>query len=150
MQKSIDSSGNIDQKSRGNQNKKRSHSMNRGLASTGQHSKANLDDIHHGQHQKQATHDRSNGGSQHPQSQHLQIDVCPKRLIHILTIQKINGKLQTLRHKRREQKKAKRHDLENQKLPSNINASIADRGILETMLPRRGQRKPYKYSDGEK
>lgn len=149
MQKSIDSSGNIDQKSRGNQNNKRRHRMNGGFTPTGQHPKANLNDIHHRQHQKQASHHRSNGGGQHPQSQHLQIDVCPKRLIHILTIQEINRKLQTLRHKRREQKKAKRDDLEHQKLPSDVNAGIADRGVLETVLPGGGQRKPYEHSDGE-
>ena len=76
--------------------------------------------------------------------------MSPKRLIHIFTIQKINRKLQTLRYKRREQKKAKRNNLKHQKLPSNVNAGITNRGILKTMLPWCGQRKSYKNSDCEK
>lgn len=149
MQKSVNSCRNIDQKSRGNQKKQRRRSMNSRFAPTGEHPKANLNNIDHGQHEEQASHHRSNGGGEHPESEDLQINVCPKGLVHIPAIEEINGELEALGDEGGEEEEAEGDDLEDEELAGDVDAGVAGGGILEAVLAGGGQGKADEDGDGE-
>ncbi|TQE09410.1 hypothetical protein C1H46_004903 [Malus baccata] len=149
VKKSINSSGNIDQKRRRDQYNKRRHGMDGGFAATRQHPQPDLNHIHHRQHQKHTTHDRSESGPQHPESQRLQIDVGPERLVDVLAVEQVDGQLQSLRHQRREQEEAEGDNLEHQQLLRHVDPGVAGCPVLEAPLSRSCQGEPHEDGDGE-
>lgn len=149
MQESVNGGGDVNEKSGGDENNQGGDGVDGGFAAARQHSEADLDDADHGEHEEHAAHDRPRRRRHHPKSQHLQIDVSPKNLVHIPAVEQIDGQLQPLRHQRREQEEAERHHLENQQLLRHLHAGVAGGGILEAVLPRRRQRQPHEHGDRE-
>ncbi|KZV52374.1 hypothetical protein F511_32597 [Dorcoceras hygrometricum] len=123
--------------------------MNCRLAPTGQHPQSYLYHTNHGQHQKQAPHHRTNGGSQHPEPQNLQIDVGFEHFIHILTVEQIDGQFQALRNQRREEEEAEGDNLENKEFLDYVEAGVAGRWVFEAVLPRSREGEAHKDRDGE-
>lgn len=81
--------------------------------------------------------------------EYLQANVCAEHLIHVLAIKQIDSQFQALRHERREQEEAERHDLEHEQLPGDIRGRVAGRGALEAVLAGGGEREPDEDGDRE-
>ena len=69
--------------------------MNCRYASAAQQSEPNHDHIHHRKNQEQASQHRSHDGS-HSKVEDFDVDMSLKSLIHILTVEEIDGELQAL------------------------------------------------------
>nr|GMD71179.1 hypothetical protein F511_32597 [Ipomoea batatas] len=123
--------------------------MNSRFTPTRQHPQTDLNHIHHRKHQEQAPHHRPNRRSHHPKPQNLRVHMRPKRLIRFLAVQQINRQFQPLSHQGREQEKAERHDLENQKFLHHIDPRVAVRALFQAFLPRSRQGQPHEHRDGE-
>ena len=147
--KSIDGSGDINQESRRNQNDHNGNSMGGGLAATGEHPEADLDDVDHWEHQEEAAHHGPDGWAQHAEAQHLEVDVGPEGVVHVLAVEEVEGQLQALRHQRREQEEAEGHHLEDKELLGGVDAGVAGGAVLEAALARGGEGKPNEHRDGE-
>jgi len=145
----IDSSGDIKHESGRDQDDHGGDGVHGGLASAGEHTEADLDDVDHGQHQEEAAHDGPNGGAQHAQPQGLQVDVGPKGLVGVLAVEQVERQLEPLRHQRGAKEEAKRHHFEDQELLGYVGAGVARRAALEAALPRRGEGEPHKDGDRE-
>lgn len=146
----IDSSRDIKHESGRDQDNHGGDGVHGGLASAGKHTEADLDDVDHGQHQEEATHDGPNGGAQHAQPQGLQVDVGPKGLVCVLAVEQVERQLEPLRHQGGAKKEAKRHHFEDEELLGHVGAGVARRTALEATLSRRGEGEPYKHGDREK
>lgn len=145
----IDSSGDIKHESGRDQDDHGGDSVHGGLATAGEHTEADLDDVDHGQHQEEAAHDGPNGGAQHAQPQGLQIDVGPEGFICVLAVEQVERQLEPLRHQRGPKEEAKRHHFEDEELLGHVGAGVARRTALQAALPRRGEGEPHKHGDGE-
>lgn len=106
MRKRVKNSGDVNQKSSRNKRNKSGNSPNRRLTAARKHPKPDLDHIHHRQQQKQAAHNGSHSGSEHPQSENPLVDVNPKRLIHVLAVDQVDCELEALRDEGREEEEA--------------------------------------------
>jgi hypothetical protein len=93
VQKSINGSRNINQKSRGNQDKQRRHCMDSRFTPTRQQPQPDLDDVDHGQHEEQAAHDGAYGGANHAEPEDIDVDVGAEGLVDVLAVEQVDCQL---------------------------------------------------------
>jgi len=149
VHKSINGSGNINQKSRGNQDKQRRHGMDSGFTPARQHPQPDLDDVDHGQHEEQAAHDGADGGAHHAEPEDFEVDVGSEGLVDVLAVEQVDCELQALGDQGGEEEEAEGDNLEDQKLPRHVGAGVAGCVVLQTPLVRGGQGEPHEDGDGE-
>lgn len=123
--------------------------MDSGFTPARQHSQPDLDDVDHGKHEEQATHDGSDGGAHHSEPEDFEVDVGAEGLIDVLAVEQVDCELQALGDKGGEEEEAEGDNLEDQQLPGHIDAGVAGRVVLQAALVLSGEGEPHEDGDGE-
>ena len=76
--------------------------------------------------------------------------MSPKSLIHILTVEEIDGDLQALSNQGGEEEEAEGHNLKHQQPPDHVDPGVADDAVLEAVLIGRRQGQADEDSNCEK
>lgn len=145
----IEDGGDVDGERGGDEGDEGGDGADGGLAATGEQPEANLDDINHGEDEEDAAQDGSDGGAEHAEAEDAGVYVGTEGLVDVVAVEEVDGELEPLRDKAREEEKAERYDLEDEEVAGDVEAGVALRPPLQAVLARGGDGEPHEDGDGE-